>query len=120
MLSFEAFKEDQKTSDVEKELEFAIDSFLKAYIENDKKSFIVFYDNGEKNIKFYYDYNDKNPIEVFKNPTEIFEFPKKLEGYIYALNIMEVLEDLEEKYSNCGFKVEYFRLYRVLRFYFEE
>lgn len=120
MLSFEAFKEDQKTSDVERELEFAIDSFLKAYIKNNEKSFIVFYDNSDKNIKFYYDFEDKNFVEVFKNPTEIFEFSENLKGYIFALNVMAVLKNLEEKYRNCGYKVEYFALYRLLRFYFNK
>lgn len=120
MLNFEAFKEAQKTNDIERELEVAINIFLKTYVKNNEKSFAVFYDNGEKNIKFYYDYEDKNFVEVFKNPTEIFEFSENLKGYIFALNLMAVLKNLEEKYRNYGYKVEYFALYRLLRFYFKK
>lgn len=109
IFDFDEYRELEKGNDVEKELKLAIDSFLKDCVKNNKKFFVMFYDDNEKNIKFYYDFR-------YGNVAKVFEFSEKLKSNIWLLGIMLTFKNLEEKYKANGYNVEYNRIYRVLCF----
>lgn len=109
MLDFRAFRVSQKTNEIESIISSAIDSFLKNYVKNKEKSFIVFYDKFEKDINFYY----KND---YGNNLKELTFSKDLKSYIYPINMLMVFKSLEEKYRRYGYKVKYNNFFRVLRF----
>lgn len=109
IIDFDEYRELEKGSDIEKELELAIDSFLKDCAKNNKKFFVMFYDDNEKNVKFYYDFRYGDVVRGF-------EFSEELKSNIWLLGIMLTFKNLEEKYKENGYEVEFNRIHRILRF----